>query len=84
MCRIDELRDTYNNPDVAVWDVRSDGEWDGTGDRGNLKKGRVPGAIHLEWFNMLDRDTHQFKSAQDIRDILTRLGITPDKTVYTY
>jgi 3-mercaptopyruvate sulfurtransferase SseA len=33
---------------------------------------------------MLERDSHQFKSADEIRNILAGLGITPDKTVYTY
>ena len=84
MCRLDEIKSSYNSPDVVVWDVRSDGEWDGSGDRGNKQKGHVPGAVHLEWFNMMDRDTHQFKPADDLRRILTEHGITPDKTVYSY
>jgi thiosulfate/3-mercaptopyruvate sulfurtransferase len=46
--------------------------------------GHVPGAVHLEWFNLMDRETHQFKSAGDIRRILNEHGITPDKNVYTY
>ncbi|MCI0860081.1 MAG: sulfurtransferase [Chloroflexi bacterium] len=84
MCRLDELKDGYNKPDVVVWDVRSDGEWDGSASRGNKRVGHVPGAVHLEWFNMIDRDTHQFKAADEIRRILTEHGITPDKTVYSY
>lgn len=84
MCRLDELKMAYNRPDVVVWDVRTDGEWDGSGDRGNKRKGHVPGAVHLEWFNVLDRDTHQFKPPQEIRRILAEMGITPEKTVYSY
>ena len=84
MCRMDELKATYNNPDVVVWDVRTDGEWDGTADRGNKRNGHVPGAVHLEWFNMMDRETHQFKPAEEIRRILSEHGITPDKTVHSY
>ena len=84
MCRIDELKGAYSRPDVVVWDVRSDGEWDGSGDRGNKRKGHVPGAVHLEWFNVMDRQTHQFKPAGEIRRILSEHGITPDKTVYSY
>ena len=84
MCRMDELKATYNNPDVVVWDVRTDGEWDGTADRGNKRSGHVPGAVHLEWFNMMDRETHQFKPADEIRRILAENGITPDKTVHSY
>ena len=84
MCRLDELKAAYNRPDVVVWDVRTDGEWDGSSDRGNKRKGHVPGAVHLEWFNVLDRETHQFKPPQEIRAILAEMGITPDKTVYSY
>ena len=84
MCRLDELKDGYNKPDVVVWDVRSDGEWDGSASRGNKRVGHVPGAVHLEWFNMIDRETHQFKPAEEIRRILTEHGITPDKNVYAY
>ncbi|PKB78682.1 MAG: hypothetical protein BZY88_17225 [SAR202 cluster bacterium Io17-Chloro-G9] len=84
MCRLDEIRANHKNPDVVVWDVRSDGEWDGSNDRGNKKKGRVPGAVHLEWFNLMDRETHQFKPAGEIRRILAEHGITPDKTVHSY
>ena len=88
MCRLEELKAAYNQPDVVVWDVRTDGEWDGSGgprqQRGNLRKGHVPGAVHLEWFNALDGETHQFKPAGEIRRILSKQGITPDKTVYSY
>jgi thiosulfate/3-mercaptopyruvate sulfurtransferase len=84
MCRMNELKATYNNPDVVVWDVRTDGEWDGTADRGNKRNGHVPGAVHLEWFNMMERDTHQFKPASEIRRILSEHGITSDKTVHSY
>ena len=69
---------------MVVWDVRTDGEWDGTADRGNKRNGHVPGAVHLEWFNLMDRDTHQFKPAEEIRRILAEHGITPDKTVHSY
>jgi thiosulfate/3-mercaptopyruvate sulfurtransferase len=84
MCRLDELKTAYKRPDVVVWDVRSDGEWDGSNDRGNKRVGRIPGAVHLEWFNLMDGDTHQFKSASDIRRILNEHGITADKNVYAY
>lgn len=84
MCRLDELKDSYKKTDVVVWDVRSDGEWDGSASRGNKRVGHVPGAVHLEWFNVIDRETHQFKPAGEIRRILSDHGITPDKTVYSY
>ena len=50
--------------------MRSDCEWDGSAARGNKRVGHVPGTVHLEWFNLMDRDTHQFKPASDIRRTL--------------
>ena len=81
---LDELNTACTLENTVVWDVRSDGEWDGSAARGNKRAGHVPGAVHLEWFHLMDRDTHQFKSAGEIRRILSEHGITPDKNVYTY
>jgi thiosulfate/3-mercaptopyruvate sulfurtransferase len=84
LVKVDELKAACNLDSAVIWDVRSDGEWDGGASRGNKRVGHVPGAVHLEWFNLMDRDTHRFKSAGDIRRILSENGITPDKNVYTY
>ena len=79
-----DLRQACELGDSVIWDVRSDGEWDGSNSRGNKRVGHLPGAVHLEWFNLIDAETNEFKSAADIRSILTEHGITPDKNVYTY
>ena len=84
LVKVDELKAACNLDDSVVWDVRSDGEWDGSEARGNRRAGHVPGAVHLEWFNLMDRDTHRFKAPGEIRRILAEAGITPDKTAYTY
>ena len=79
-----DLKQACEVGDSVIWDVRSDGEWDGSNSRGNKRVGHVPGAVHLEWFKLIDAETNEFKSAADIRSILTEHGITPDKNVYTY
>ena len=84
MVKVDELKAACNMADAVVWDVRSDGEWDGSASRGNKRVGHIPGAVHLEWFNVMDRDTHKFKPAPEIRRILTEHGITPDKKIFSY
>ena len=81
---MDELKTACNVGDSIIWDVRSDGEWDGSNSRGNKRVGHVPGAIHLEWFNLMERNTHRFKPADEIKQILATNGITPDKNVFTY
>jgi thiosulfate/3-mercaptopyruvate sulfurtransferase len=83
LVKADELKASCSLEDVVVWDVRSGGEWDGTASR-NKRAGHIPGAVHLEWFNVMDRETHRFKPANEIRKVLAGHGITPEKRVYTY
>jgi len=84
LVKVDELKEACEVGGSVIWDVRSDGEWDGSMSRGNKRVGHVPGAVHVEWFNLMDSDTNEFKPAAEIRRILTEHGITPDKNVYTY
>ncbi len=80
----DALLEACSLDSTLVWDVRSDGEFAGTETRNNARSGHVPGSVHLEWFNLMDRETHLFKSEQDIRAILSGNGIALDKAIYTY
>ena len=84
MVKVDELKAACNLADSVIWDVRSDGEYDGSNSRGNQRLGHIPGAIHLEWFHVVDRDSHCLKSPPEIRRILNEKGITPDKAVFAY
>jgi thiosulfate/3-mercaptopyruvate sulfurtransferase len=81
---VNDLKTACNLDSSVVWDIRSDGEWDGSDPRGNKRVGHVPGAVHLEWMDLMDQDTHEFKPAGEISRILADNGITPDKNVYTY
>ncbi len=71
-------------PDVVNWDTRTSGEYDGTVNRRDQRKGHVAGAAHLEWSDLMNRDTHRFKSPQEMRVILDSHGITPDKAIFAY
>ena len=84
LVEIDELKQACELGGSIIWDVRSDGEWDGSANRGNKRVGHVPGAVHLEWFHLLDSETNEFKPAAEIRRLLSENGITPNKNVYTY
>jgi thiosulfate/3-mercaptopyruvate sulfurtransferase len=85
VCTLDYGVSNLDNPDVVFLDVRSDGEWDGSNDRGNRRVGRIPGAVHLEWLNFVTPDRHQtFKPADELRSMLEAVGATPDKEVITY
>ena len=70
---------------TVVWDVRSSEEWTGENDRGNKRRGHVPGAVHLEWRELMQGPPgRQFKPAAELRRMLAARGITPDKRVVTY
>ena len=84
MVKVDELKAACTLSDAVLWDVRSDGEYTGANDRGNRRAGHIPGAVHLEWFNVMERDSHRFKPAAEIRQLLNQHGITPDKAVFAY
>jgi len=85
VCRLDDLKARVGQGGVVLWDVRSEGEWTGANDRGNKRAGHVPGAVHLEWLNCVTKDDLQtIRPAQELRQLLDGLGITPEKEVVTY
>jgi thiosulfate/3-mercaptopyruvate sulfurtransferase len=85
LCTLDYGKANVDNADVLFLDVRSDGEWEGTNDRGNKRAGRIPGAVHLEWLNFVTSDRYRtIKPAHELRAMLERVGATPDKEIVTY
>lgn len=80
----DYILANLDNPNVVIWDVRSDGEWDGSNTRGNKRQGHMPGAAHLEWTNNYEQDDlKRWKSADALREQLEACGITPEKEIIT-
>jgi len=85
LCTLDYGMRNLDNPGVVYLDVRSDGEWEGTQNRGNKRAGRIPGAVHLEWLNFVEDNEHQtFKSAEELRRLLGNAGVRPEQEVVTY
>ena len=80
---VEKLRDAIGRDDTVIWDVRALAEYTGENSRGNARVGHVPGAVHLEWSELMaDDDT--FKPQEEIEAIVRGLGITPDKTAHIY
>jgi thiosulfate/3-mercaptopyruvate sulfurtransferase len=80
-----DLKAQVGAPGVAIWDVRSLAEHTGENTRGNKHAGPIPGACHLEYLSVMDTDgLATFRPAAEIRRMLTQVGVTPDKQVYTY
>ena len=69
--------------DTVIWDTRTAAEYSGAVSR-NERPGHVAGAIHLDWMDLMDRETHRFKSPGVLRQLLDDAGITADKAVFAY
>ncbi len=79
------MKEGVGQADTAFLDVRSIEEYTGVNDRGNKRRGHVPGAVNLEWLNFVTNDELRvFKPVDELKAMLTTRGVTPDKNVYTY
>jgi thiosulfate/3-mercaptopyruvate sulfurtransferase len=76
--------EALHRPDAIVLDVRSDGEWQGTNNRGNRRAGHMPEAVHIEWTkNLRTEEARRIKPAAELRAMFEAQGVTPDKEVIT-
>lgn len=76
--------------DTVILDHRSPEEYrgellspPGTPNHGAERLGRIPGAKHLHFEDLLGEDS-SFKPAEEIRIMLQQLGATPDKNIISY
>jgi len=80
------VRDNLKNPKRVLIDVRSPEEYKGERvseysfpvDHGAQRTGRIPGARHLYFKELLNEDD-TFKSPEQLRRVLAGAGIAPDK-----
>lgn len=82
---VDLVKEKHADPGCQVLDARTDGEWEGTNDRGNKRAGRVPNSVHLEWLRFVESDdTRKFLPAEKLQGLLDEAGVARDKPVITY
>jgi len=82
---LDFLKEHVADPACQVLDARTDGEWEGTNDRGNKRAGRVPGAKHLEWLKFVSADdSRRFLPADELQALLDQAGFQRGKPTITY
>ncbi|MCI0815684.1 MAG: sulfurtransferase [Chloroflexi bacterium] len=80
---VETLTAAIGLPGTVIWDIRTREEYAGEADRGNARVGHVPGAVHLEWIDLVD-DDDTFKDAGELRALAAGLGITPETAVHVY
>lgn len=81
---LSELMQRLNDPTLAIWDSRSEEEYSGV--RAFAQKaGHIPGAIHYEWTEPMDRSRHlRIRSLDAVRDDLASRALTADKEIITH
>ena len=70
----DELATLLNDKDVRIVDVRSLDAY---------RKGHIPGAVHLEWKQLVAKDG-RFKTLKQLRALFAKHGIVRGKTLVPY
>jgi thiosulfate/3-mercaptopyruvate sulfurtransferase len=78
----DDVLKSLNQKSTVVLDTRSDDEYMGKNIRA-ARGGAIPGAVHLEWTQNLDRGG-KFKPDADLATLYRGLGITQDKEIIPY
>jgi thiosulfate/3-mercaptopyruvate sulfurtransferase len=68
------VRETLET-DAVVVDTREQWEYD---------EGHLPGAVQLDWLELVDDETRGLKSREELVTILEDRGITPDRRVVLY
>ena len=73
---------SIGDPETIVWDARSAEEYSGVKVTSN-RNGHIPGAINLDWLEVMDHD-RQLRIRTDITELLKARGITADKSIITH
>ncbi len=82
LAEIDTLKEALRTGDITLVDTRSRAEFTGEVNRGK-RPGHIPGAVHLEWKELLQPDG-RFKSPAELRRLFAERGIKPEKTTACY
>ena len=86
-CSLDHAKQSLGEAGTIFWDTRTPAEYEGkapTGPNAPARLGHLPGAIHLEWIELLDPETRVFKPAAELRTLLESRGITPESEIDCY
>jgi thiosulfate/3-mercaptopyruvate sulfurtransferase len=78
----DEIMAHLNDADFVVWDARTREEYAGIKVTAQ-KNGHIPGAIHCEWTELMDKD-QDLRIRQDAEQYLAQKGLTTDKKIVTH
>jgi len=80
----DQVLASLDDARVMLLDARTADEYNGLKSP-SLRSGRIPGAVHLNWLDTIDRGNHlRFKPAAVLETMLAQRGLSRDKEIITY
>lgn len=87
-----DMLEAISDPDIVILDVRDKDEWIGVSSSPYgidfcPRKGRIPGAVWLEWYNLMEEvedGIAVFNTPEKILAACEKIGITKDSKVYIY
>ena len=83
-----EVREPANSPlvsrEVVEAAIGSDAVLVDTRSPEEFAAGHIPGAVNLDWIDLVDDETRGIKSAAELEPLLAGKGITPGKRVVLY
>jgi thiosulfate/3-mercaptopyruvate sulfurtransferase len=87
----EEMLASLTDPAIIKVDCRDRAEWVGFssspyGPDFAPQKGRIPGAVWIEWYQLMRRDhgIPWLRSGEELKSLFAEAGITPESTVYLY
>jgi thiosulfate/3-mercaptopyruvate sulfurtransferase len=87
----EDMLESLDDSGIVKLDVRDVDEWVGTSSSPYgidfcPRKGRIPGAVWLEWYRMMKpgEEVPVFKSQEELQAECATVGIDPESTVYLY
>jgi thiosulfate/3-mercaptopyruvate sulfurtransferase len=80
----DDLLKSLGGGKLQIIDARSEKEFCGIDALTNKRAGAIPGAKHLEWIDLIDKDTHRFKPPADLAKLFDSAGVRLDRPTATH
>lgn len=81
---IDWLLEHYRDTNLRLWDARSEEEYNGIRAYAT-RAGHIPGAIHVEWTQLMDRGNQlRLRPLSTLREELAAAGISDQHLIITY
>jgi thiosulfate/3-mercaptopyruvate sulfurtransferase len=79
----DQVLKSLGTKQVQIIDARSKSEFCGLENTAK-RNGAIPGAVHLEWIDVLDQKTQRFKSAGELAKLFQDRGIDLNRPAVTH